>query len=364
MNSSHAYLDLVAMYDDEAGEQIAYFRSNRWDNSSQIPYIIIYNSTTPTTTTTIPNIIIINGSELSDCYVHKEYANTNYGYYPILFFSSNNNSGKLPSRIYLKINLSSISNISITNATLYFNTDVYGLPNRIYLHEVYNNSRFSETILTWNNQPCGTDIGEIGVLDPAECNQSYIIQFNITDTSYTWYNIPMKEIIDKTLNKSDKTLVLLFKTHENEICTNCYGYLKGRYTGYSEKWYLELNYTITTTTTTSSTTTTSIGTTSTVRQPVIANISDYYGNITTGLIPEGSSFLGSRVDLGKYLLGIFLVVAFTAGAIYVADMQTGLFVGMVVMFILSLVTMLPIVVAYVMIIIAVLIIGKEIRNHI
>lgn len=110
-------------------------------------------------------------------------------------------------------------------------------------------------------------------------------------------------------------------------------------------------------TTTSSTTTISY-------EPVVANLSDYYGNITTGLIPEGSSFLGNRADLGRYLIGFFLVVAFTGGAIYVAGMETGLFVGMVVMFILSLATMLPIIIAYIMTIVAVVIIGKEIRNHI
>jgi len=241
----------------------------------------------------------------------------------------------------------------IKNATFYIMPESHEIGNipRIDIHNINNYTFYNWTNITWSNQICG---GIFNTLQPP-CNNT-ALSGNDIDTDNIYYSYAVTDAVKKafTYNYKLTNLVLMI---DDELPATYYP--KAQFYSWSNSGaphsYLEVcgNYTITTTIPIGGTTI-----------PGIHNLSEYYDAITRGILPEGSSFTGNRIDFGKYLIGIFLVIAFTAGAIYVADAQAGLFVGMVITFILSLITMLPIQIAYIMIIVAVIIIGNAIREQI
>jgi hypothetical protein len=119
------------------------------------------------------------------------------------------------------------------------------------------------------------------------------------------------------------------------------------------------------------TTTTTIPTTSSIRTTTtgfgytgnLTNVSAYYGNYTTGLIGNNTGILGSPEQVGRYLTGLFITAIYAVGSILAVGVEGGVVTTVLVVFVLSLIGLLPIVIAFIFIVIIILFLAKEISDR-
>lgn len=106
---------------------------------------------------------------IADSFVRDDYSGSNYGTATYLHIS------KRIQRSYFLYNITALpDNASITSAIFsmyYYDAYGYGVSIGYYstVHQLYNTSSWTETGITWSNQPCGTGY----TLNNATCNTTY-----------------------------------------------------------------------------------------------------------------------------------------------------------------------------------------------
>jgi hypothetical protein len=97
-------------------------------------------------------------------------------------------------------------------------------------------------------------------------------------------------------------------------------------------------------------------------EPVIINISDYYGNITAGLLGSNTPLTDS-VTLGKYIFSLFIAIALTVLVLLITqELGPAIVTALGVTFIESTINLLPNIISYIYIIIFAIFLMNEIKN--
>jgi hypothetical protein len=145
-------------------------------------------------------VTISSGINWTDALLYSKSGNTNYATYSHFAATAWTNGGADYKRTLVKFNLSSIpAGVTIQSAKLYLysdptvtsssawngNSQLSG-SNAIYFEKVTGN--WSETAVTWNNQPATTTTGRIWY--PASASTTENIQVDITSFVQGWVNSP------------------------------------------------------------------------------------------------------------------------------------------------------------------------------
>jgi FlaG/FlaF family flagellin (archaellin) len=124
-------------------------------------------------------IEIRNVTSIMDTYVRSGRPNDNYGSNETIYSGLTNQRGWGILRIFIKFNISELSGVRITNATLYlFKTGHTGTPTAIQLGAHRVHSSWSETNITWNSQP-GFEAIATWSITPNTTNNLYLA-WNVT----------------------------------------------------------------------------------------------------------------------------------------------------------------------------------------
>jgi hypothetical protein len=105
------------------------------------------------------------------------------------------------------------------------------------------------------------------------------------------------------------------------------------------------------------TTTTSITSTSTTIEPTAIQ---YIPNATSGVLGGNFGVLGDSTTAAKYLIGLFILGLYAWITLTQTDSKVAILTSFILAFVLSIIGLLPIAVAFVFIIVAVVFVAKEI----
>lgn len=249
-------------------------------------------------------ILLTNRSDIiedSEVYNLNENEVLNYDYFYLTWLGIDDieplNNQEL--RYYLAINISKLNNtVEINNAGLFGRITAYAEPDT---WGIYESSIFNEHNLTWNNQPCSTQIGIIG----GSCNSTYASTSYFNSQSVLYFNITF--MLSNLIRNNNTVLYVVFQAQtdtENGI-NGMSGkeYVESVYEAgqecepsyFCETPYLLVDYSettssTTTTSTTTSSTTTSSTTTTLIQTPYCTasytpnNYSIIYGSYSSGNI--------------------------------------------------------------------------------
>jgi len=159
-----------------------------------------------------PSVKIGEENGGADAYISSAFPNTNYGSIDELDVKWLNSGAKLSS--YVKFNISSIPNNQVIDNSLlclYMFSDTSS--HNISAYHVY--ADWSESSVTWNNQPCGTNFD-----NNTNCNltaESNLSNDGTQDDTWQCWNVT--DMIGKQYakNKGDISIVLRTKTNLNAM---------------------------------------------------------------------------------------------------------------------------------------------------
>jgi hypothetical protein len=244
-------------------------------------------------------------------------------------------------RNYINIDLHNITG-TINTAILYLYPKSCNTPFVYDVHEGYNYT-WIDDYYNWTNQPCGMIINDVN----ASCNTTYVIGANCVASQYQ--NLTITDIIIHayTGNKIANLLIM----GDDETISNKFATIYSRDTGLNYKPYLILLGTGLST----NATTTTIPTTSTT---IIPHISDYWNDTASALVGTNAGAAGSLENIGRYFTGLIILVIFSILITLSFGFEIGVIAAVLLTLVLSLINLLPVVIAYIIIIISAGIIAK------
>jgi len=202
------YLPVPYLYDSNGSQSLGTYAVSANNGIAvvniRIPKSFIDNSIFPIF---IDPSIKINGSDGGDAYVASAFPNTNYGSSAELDVKG---LSTIKLNSYLNFNISSIPiNQAIDAAALclYMFSDTGS--HTISAYHVYSN--WTESTITWNNQPCGTNFD-----NSANCNltaESSLSNNGSQDGTWQCWNV--KNMIEKQYTENNKNISVALRTEDN-----------------------------------------------------------------------------------------------------------------------------------------------------
>ena len=160
-------------------------------------------------------------SPTKDSYVWELYPNNNYGTYTFLYVSSYSGRDK---RFYIEFDISGYSSVSEAVLKVYCED---GIASRVYVVTRILDNTWTESGITWNNQP--------------SVNSTNEVTLNAPSSSGLWWNVTVTSMVNDALKESKTVVGFKVKDQTEDSSTTKQSYYRGKeYSNTTYDPYLEL----------------------------------------------------------------------------------------------------------------------------